>query len=184
MKSVKQWSKSIVIFHFLLVVSILTLFIIGGDEDLIVLHENVAYFVGLLILFRFYYSFNTKNDFEKISSWVHSKDEIIGFLKNIFSHKETKFHNPASSLIMIILVTLITLCIITGAIGLSGEEGSGYLSYLVSVDYSIGEKALDAHELITNLLLFFIIAHISGSIIGSVITKMNLIKSIFTFNKD
>lgn len=169
MQSAKIWSKTIVVFHILLVSSVVILFISGDEEDYIMVHENFGYFVGILIIFRIFYSLTTKNEHEKISTWIHTKKDFIYFIQNFWHHKETKYHNPASSLVMIVLLSLLIVNIITGAIGLSGSENMGYFSYISNIDSNTGETFLDIHNISSNILL---------------ISKDNLIKSIFFFNKD
>lgn len=179
---IKQWGKPIIIFHILLVISVFVLFTTGDNEDVVNIHEIIGYFVILLIISRFYYSSITKNKYEQISSWIHSKKDLINFFRTFFTHKETKFHNPASSIVMMVLLFLLTLSTISGAIALAGTESMGYLSYFVEINYKSGKLFENIHSSITDILLFFIAIHIIGSIISSIISKTNLVKSIFIFN--
>jgi cytochrome b len=183
MKNIKQWSLPIVIFHFLLIISIIVLFLTGDEESYILIHENFGYFILILIAYRVYYSFKSNKAHEKLSSWLHSRQDLIHFFRTFFNHKENKYHNPASSLVMIILISLLIINVITGSIGFTGEEGEGYLSYFIDVSYNLGESVLNLHELSSDLLLIFIIMHILGSIVSSIIIKHNIIYYIFKVKK-
>ena len=177
----KNWSKNIVAFHSLLIATVTALYL--TSEDFMLAHEILGYFIALLLIYRIFYSFKTTNVHEKLSSWFHHPKELIYFFKNFFTHKEDERHNPASSLMMLVLITLLLSHIITGSFGFAYKEEEGLLSYVIELDFSIGKILLDVHEILSNILLICIAMHIMGSIVSSIISKQNLIKSIFTFTK-
>ena len=183
MSQVKSWGKGIVFFHIGLVVSMIVLHITGEEEDWILAHEIAGYFIVSLLVFRIGYHFYTKQPQEKLTTWLHHPKDLLHFFKNLFTHKEDKYHNPASSYMMIALCSLIVLLFLTGSFGLVGEEESGFLSYFATLSYSVGNFLIDQHELLSDILYVLIILHICGSILSSLITKTNLIKPIFWFKK-
>jgi cytochrome b len=183
MSEVKEWSKPIVIFHTLLVISVLGMFI-TGENEIMQIHEALGYIVFLIILFRIYYSFITKYEEEKISSWFHHPKELIHFFKTYKGHKESKYHNIASSFMIIWLLFLLLANIITGSIGYAGVEAEGYLYNMVDISHSMGKIFKDIHLILIKLLFISIILHILGSIGSSITSKTNMLKSIFTFSKN
>jgi cytochrome b len=183
MDNKKQWSKPIVIFHTLLVFSVLGMFISGKNEIMSV-HELLGYFIFLLIIFRIYYSFSTKYPEEKISSWFHHPKELIHFFKTYKGHKESKYHNVASSFMILWLMFLLLANIITGSIGYAGVEAEGYFYNFIEVPHSIGKIFKDIHLILIKLLFISVILHILGSIGSSITSKTNMVKSIFTFSKN
>jgi cytochrome b len=176
-----RWSNSIIKFHILLIVGIIILYISG--DDYVLIHEIIGFLILFLLIWRIFYSFITNKASEKINSWFMQIKHISTFVKTFHKHKENKYHNPLASLMIIGFFVMLFLMIITGELGLVGDEEEGLFSLFMSVNYKLGEWLLDIHEFGGDLLLIMIVLHIIGAIISSIISKQNLIKSIFIRNK-
>ncbi len=59
------------------------------------------------------------------------------------------------------------------------KEGEGLLSEYIAMNSKLGDNILDLHEILSKILLILVGFHLIGAIFSSILTRENLIKSIF-----
>jgi cytochrome b len=172
------WNQTIRIFHFLLIISIVSAFL---TEDFEKIHEVIGFFVLFLILFRLFYGIFTKNRFAKLSEFFHSPKAIFRFSKSVLTFKEERHlgHNPLAGIVMFSIFTLLFVIIFSGSLGFAMKEEEGIMTLFVEANFQIGKTLLYIHHISTNLLLALIGLHLTGVLVSSILTKENLAKSIF-----
>jgi cytochrome b len=179
---IQVWSKNIRLFHSILIVLIVSAFI---TEDFEEVHEVIGYSIFLLLLYRLFYGVATTNKYEKISGFFHSPKAIMSFIKSIVKLEEERHlgHNPVAGIVMFLMIVIILVISLTGAFGFAMKDGEGILSLLISSNFQLGELLLDIHEVLTKIVLLFIGLHLSGVVVSSILTKENLLRSIFKDGK-
>jgi cytochrome b len=80
---------------------------------------------------------------------------------------------------MISIFAILILMVISGSIGFAMKEGEGLLSEYIAMNSKLGDNILDLHEILSKILLILVGFHLIGAIFSSILTRENLIKSIF-----
>lgn len=152
------WSFGLRIFHTLLVVSFVGAYISSDIDGLLALHAAFGVVVLSLLIFRIPYGFfGTK--YARFKDFALQSKALIGYMKSVFSKKEHfTGHNPASSYATLGIIAIGILCAISGLVAIGEEEGVGIFGALYGEDRIFKE----IHELLANLFIAIILAHIAG----------------------
>lgn len=172
------WTFPTRIFHWLLTIGFVIAFILGDFDNLRNLHFAFGVFVGTLIVFRLLFGIfgPAYSNFKDFPIGMKSQKE---FFKTYFSKIKTYAgHNPASSVVMLLILLIGLTCSI-----------SGYLLYATDnnvLNIGISKGFIkESHEVTANLFLLLVCIHLLG-IVGDVIfhNKSGTLKSIFTGYKN
>ena len=168
-KSVLVWDFPVRVFHWLLVVSFAGAWLSSESEAQQMIHYAFGYTAVALILFRVVWGI-VGTRYARFSQFIKGPTETIHHIKSLLTGNQHPGlgHNPAGALAMISLMILIVL------IGLTGYW---------SVKEFLGDFMSGAHEAIANLALVVVVIHIAAAIIMSFMQKENLVRSMFTGNK-
>jgi cytochrome b len=171
----KVWTISIRIFHWLLAIGFTAAYILGDFDSYENLHYAFGLFVGALVLFRLFYGlFGPKyanfKDFP-----IHIKNQIK-FVQNYFNKDKAYIgHNPAASIVMLLIFIVGLFCSISGYL-LYSNESAGL--FVVGFNKELLEET---HEILANLFLFLVVIHIVGLTTDLIFhNKLKAINSIFT----
>ena len=168
-KSVLVWDFPVRVFHWLLVVSFAGAWLSSESEAQQMIHYAFGYTAVALVLFRVVWGI-VGTRYARFSQFIKGPTETIHHLKSLLTGNQHPGlgHNPAGALAMISLMILIVL------IGLTGYW---------SVKEFLGDFMSGAHETVANLALVVVVIHIAAAIIMSFMQKENLVRSMFTGNK-
>lgn len=175
--SVKVWDLPTRIFHWLLVLAFIFIWLTQGDDRYLDIHVFAGYlFLGLLV-FRLIWGF-MGSKYAKFSNFPYLK--IWNYLATLFTTKRQHFlgHNPAGSWAVFIILGLGFMVSITGLLTLGGEERHGPLAGMIS--FALGNSFHEWHEITAWIMLGLIGIHILGVITESWLHNENLIKSMIT----
>jgi len=177
------WTKPTRIFHILLILGIIITWI-SADDDFMRIHSAVGYGVGILIIYRFVWGIIGPK-YSNFRDFNFSLKKAIDFSKGVLTNKEEYLgHNPASSLVLFLLLIVIFVVVFTGVLALSEEETKGlFSSYSNSFLLKIGIFE-DLHELTANLMLAVIFMHLSGVALHKLLHSDKTETSIFTGYKN
>ena len=188
---IKVWDIAVRIFHWSMVL-FFTIAYLSDDSELI--HVYAGYVVLGLILFRLLWGLiGTK--YARFSNFIYGKKTTFNYLKSLFSSKPKRYlgHNPAGGWMIIALLISISLIIWSG-LELYADEGKGPLAdvtvEIISEAHADDEGGQteslweEIHEIIANLTLILVLAHIAGVLLSSLIHRENLIKSMITGYKN
>jgi cytochrome b len=176
------WSLPTRLFHWLLVLAIITAYILGEEEELLNIHTSIGYFAGTLILFRILWGI-VGPKYSRFRDFHVAPSAIQGFLKNITKHKDQyPGHNPAASLIMLLILSDVLLIVFSGVLLLS-SQGEGFFSF---ISLNADPDALkELHEAFVTFLIILIASHLAGILLDFVTNrKMQTLQSIFTGYKN
>ena len=168
-KSVLVWDFPVRVFHWLLVVSFAGAWLSSESEAQQMIHYAFGYTAVALVLFRLVWGI-VGTRYARFSQFIKGPTETIHHIKSLLTGNQHPGlgHNPAGALAMISLMILMVL------IGLTGYW---------SVKEFLGDFMSGAHEAIANLALVVVVIHIAAAIIMSFMQKENLVRSMFTGNK-
>ncbi|SFV55269.1 Ni,Fe-hydrogenase I cytochrome b subunit [hydrothermal vent metagenome] len=201
--NIKVWDIVVRIFHWSLVISFFTAYI---SEEGSLLHIYSGYTVLFLITFRVLWGI-VGSKYARFSNFIYSPTTTLNYLKEFINKKPKRYlgHNPAGTLMIIILLLSLFLATISGLKIYAIEEGkSPFSENNISIitnayadydddddDYKYKNKKYkdseefweEVHEASVNFILFLIFLHILGVIISGKLHNENLIKSMITGNK-
>jgi hypothetical protein len=168
-QSVLVWDFPVRVFHWLLVISFAGAWLTSESEAQQMIHYAFGYAAVALILFRIVWGV-VGTRYARFSQFIKGPTETIGHIKALLMGNQHPGlgHNPAGALAMISLLVLILL------IGLTG---------FWSVKEYLGDLMSEAHDAIASITMAVVVIHIAAAIIMSYMQKENLVKSMFTGNK-
>ncbi len=163
--------------HIALILGLAISYLLSEFDGLLYFHAAFGVIFGVAIIFRIIWGFiGTK--YSKFSDFKFSG--LGGYFLSFFSKKE-KFigHNPASSIAIIIMLSLGFICVISGLMLYGIDENSGIFAFLYN-NYNELKFVKSIHEVSANLLLIVAIIHICGALIDKFIHKNDALNSMIT----
>ena len=87
-------------------------------------------------------------------------------------------HSPGGGAMVVTLLLFLAATVITGLMVYGGDQQAGPLAGMFTKEF--GESFEGVHELIANITLALVLAHISAVILASFVFKENLPRAMFT----
>ncbi len=172
------WTAITRLFHWLMAVMILFLFLTGDEDSFIKLHVALGVSVGVLVLFRIIFGYmNVK--YSSFKDFHLTIKDVLDHLANIFKAKSYLGHNPLAGFLMVFILLFILASAVTGLLAYGAEEGRGIFSFLNSSWFGEMEFFEDLHEVISNSILFLLLGHLAGIIFDLIFHKGKAFYSIF-----
>ncbi|MFX4211146.1 cytochrome b/b6 domain-containing protein [Aliarcobacter butzleri] len=164
------WSLPTRVFHSLFAVFILLAFL-TDDDKLLNYHAVAGYAILILLAFRLFWGFFGPK-YSKFKDFPRGKKNIKEFLNNIFEENQKYIgHNPLASYVMIAMLIVTFLVIVTGVLAFGIQEGKGILAFLNDSYFKNMKLFKEIHEILANILIALIVAHISGVILDRFLHK-------------
>ncbi|WP_138430932.1 cytochrome b/b6 domain-containing protein [Fodinibius saliphilus] len=138
------------LFAFLFLGAYIIVEIIDDESPLFTLHMTAGLIIGFMLILRISWGF-VGTTYALFSSFKMNPAEFFGYLKDAVVAKTKRYlgHNPASSYATIIMFICAAGLAITGVIMTGGSESDFYE---------------ETHDLLANIFLITVIAHIGGII--------------------
>lgn len=170
------WDLPVRVLHWLMVIAV-GLSWWSAEERVMDVHRYSGYALLGLVIFRIYWGFAGSST-ARFSQFVRGPKAIAAYVRDRPAAGPPG-HNPLGGwsvvALLLLLLTQVTLGLFVTDI--DGLE-SGPLSYLVSFETS---RALaEAHEIVFNILLGFIVLHIAAVMFYLFVRRTNLIGPMFT----
>jgi cytochrome b len=181
--NVRVWDWPVRLFHWLLVIAIIGLFVTGKvGGNWMEWHEKIGYFVLGLILFRVVWGF-VGTYHARFVNFVRGPKTIIAYTKSLFKKDSPRHlgHNPMGAISVLAFLLVVGFQAISGLFAdddimlrgpyasMVGSEWSGFITKL--------------HKWNSDLILILIGIHIAAILFYMFVKKDNLIKAMFTGKK-
>ncbi len=181
---VEVWDIAVRLFHWSLVLLVATTAITGflAAEWWLDYHVWAGYGIALLLMFRLAWGF-VGSYYARFASFRFPFRVLLKHMREVVSGKGGQYlgHNPAGALMVFALIFVLLALVLSGLIGLGGQENQGMLAAFA--DYQSGVLALEIHDILSILLLGMIVAHLAGVVLESVLSKENLVRAMVTGRK-
>jgi cytochrome b len=182
-EQVRVWDPLVRIFHWSLVGGFATAFIV--EDDLLGVHVWAGYLVLALIAVRLVWGIvGTRH--ARFTDFVRGPRQVLGYLRESLRLAAPRHlgHNPLGGAMVVALLALVGLTGLTGMALYGAQELSGPLAGLMSgTSPAVGAGLEETHEVLANLTLLFIAAHVAGVLFSSFAHRENLIASMLTGRK-
>lgn len=178
------WPLGNRISHVLMILLFAASYLSGDEDELLSLHAVFGISLGILIIFRILWGI-VGPKYSKFSDFDFSIKNLIVYLSSVFTKTKAHIgHNPASSWAIIAMFIFGLLSIVSGLLAYGVGENHGVFAFLHLAYYEDTEVFEELHELLVNIFLFIIIAHILGSLIEKFARGGDSIKSMVTGYKN
>jgi cytochrome b len=167
--SLLVWDLPVRVFHWLLVISVLSAWCLAGYSGL--LHETAGYVALALVLFRLVWGF-VGTRFALFADFVKPPKVVLEYLCATFQSHSSRHigHNPAGGVMIVLVLGLI---IVIGT--------TGFMQ--TTVRYFGVAWVETAHRYAATALIWLVPLHIIGVIVSSRMHGENLLKAMFTGRK-
>ncbi len=177
---VRVWDPLVRIFHWTLAGGFATAFIV--EDDLLGVHIWAGYLALALIAVRLVWGLIGPRH-ARFSDFVRKPSAVLAYVRDALRLRAPRYlgHNPAGGAMVIALMIAVALTGLSGLAVYGAEELSGPLAPLMSgLSRSWGHFFEEVHEVMANLTLVLIVAHVAGVIFSSLSHRENLISSMVT----
>lgn len=177
---VRVWDPLVRTFHWALAAGFATAFIV--EDDLLSVHVWAGYLVLALIVVRLVWGL-IGTPHARFSDFVRKPSEVLAYVRDALRLRAPRYlgHNPAGGAMVIALMIAVALTGLSGLAVYGAEELSGPLAPLMSsLPASWGHFFEEVHEVMANLTLVLIVAHVAGVIFSSLSHRENLIAGMIT----
>ncbi len=177
---VRVWDPLVRVFHWSLVASFTTAFLV--EDDLLGVHVWAGYLVLILIAVRLLWGvIGTRH--ARFSDFVRGPAQVLAYLRDALRFRARRYlgHNPAGGAMVVALLVLVSATGLSGMALYGTQELSGPLAPLMGgLPVFWAEAMEETHEVLANLTLVFILAHVAGVLFSSLSHRENLVASMFT----
>jgi cytochrome b len=175
-KSVYVWDLFVRFFHWTLVVGFTIAYF---TEDPLIVHVWAGYVVGALILARVAWGF-VGPERARFSDFIYDPATTFHYVRDLLQFRGRRYlgHSPGGGYMVIALLVFLAATVITGLLVYAGEQQAGPLAGMLSKD--TGESIEEVHEIVSNITLALVIAHIAAVALASFVHRENLVSAMIT----
>ncbi len=183
MKSISVWDLPVRLFHWLLVLSIIGLFVtqeLGGNW--MEWHKRLGFFVIGLILFRFMWGL-VGNQHARFLNFVRGPSAVLAYMRDMKNPQTKRYlgHNPMGALSVIAFLLVIGFQAVTGLFADDDIMLSG--PYAVAVSKEISDLLTKIHKINSNVIIGLVVLHLGAIGFYFFIKRDNLVKPMITGQK-
>lgn len=179
-KRIRVWDPLVRLFHWSLVAGFATAFIV--EDDLLGVHVWAGYLVLALISVRLVWGLiGTRH--ARFSDFVRGPRTVGAYIRDALRLRAPRYlgHNPAGGAMVVVLLVAVTLTGLSGLAVYGAQELSGPLAPMLSgLSESWGHLFEEIHEVLANLTLALIVAHVAGVLFSSLAHQENLIGAMLS----
>lgn len=177
-REVYVWDPFVRLFHWTLVIAFTVAYILT-DEDVLKIHVWAGYVVGALVVARVIWGF-VGPEHARFTDFVYSPGASLRYVRDLVLFRAERHlgHSPGGGAMVVTLLLFLAATVITGLMVYGGDQQAGPLAGMFTKEF--GESFEGVHELIANITLALVLAHISAVILASFVFKENLPRAMFT----
>jgi cytochrome b len=177
-REVYVWDPFVRLFHWTLVIAFTVAYVLT-DEDVLKIHVWSGYVVGALVVARVIWGF-VGPEHARFTDFVYAPGASLRYVRDLilFKAKRHLGHSPGGGAMVVTLLVFLAATVITGLVVYGGDQQAGPLAGMFTKEF--GESFEGVHELIANITLALVLAHISAVILASFVFRENLPRAMFT----
>ena len=151
-------------FHWVLVVAFTVAYL--TEDDLLSVHVWAGYLVGGLIVARVIWGF-VGPAHARFADFVTTPAEALRYVRDLLLLRSQRHlgHSPGGGAMVVLLLVLLAATVVTGLVVYGGDQQAGPLAGMFTKE--TGELMEDVHELLANISLALIIAHVAAVVFAS-----------------
>ncbi len=183
MNSIRVWDLPVRLFHWLLTLSILGLFItVQLGSEWMEWHKRLGYVALGLVLFRVVWGF-VGSHHARFATFVRKPSTVIAYAKSLRAGGAKQFlgHNPLGALSVIALLACVGFQAVSGLFANDDIDFQGPYASMVSKAWS--NRLTGLHKLNSDLLLILLGLHLAAIAYYVFFKRENLLKAIVTGEK-
>jgi cytochrome b len=171
------WDLFVRVFHWTLVAAFTIAYF--TEDDLLKVHVWAGYLVGALIVARVVWGFVGPRH-ARFSDFVCAPATTLAYVRDLLLFRAERHlgHSPGGGAMVILLLLFLAATVVTGLVVYGGEQQAGPLAGMFTKD--TGEALEEVHDLLANITLALILAHIAAVILASFVHRENLVRAIIT----
>jgi cytochrome b len=149
------------------------------EDDLLTVHVWAGYLVGVLVLARVFWGFVGPRH-ARFSDFIYGPVTTLRYVRDLVFFRAERHlgHSPGGGAMVVLLLSFLTATVVTGLVVYGGEQQAGPLAGMFTKD--TGESMEEIHEVIANITLALIIAHIAAVMLASFVHRENLVRAMVT----
>jgi cytochrome b len=177
-REVYVWDPFVRLFHWTLVIAFTVAYVLT-DEDVLKIHVWSGYVVGALVVARVIWGF-VGPEHARFTDFVYAPGTSLRYVRDLILFKAERHlgHSPGGGAMVVTLLLFLAATVITGLVVYGGDQQAGPLGGMFTKEF--GESFEGVHELIANITLALVLAHISAVILASFVFRENLPRAMFT----
>jgi cytochrome b len=177
-REVYVWDPFVRVFHWTLVVAFTVAYLLTG-EDVLTVHVWAGYVVGVLIVARVIWGF-VGPEHARFSDFVYSPGASLRYVRDLILFRAERHlgHSPGGGAMVVTLLIFLAASVVTGLVVYGGDQQAGPLAGMFTKEF--GESFEEVHELIANITLALVCAHIAAVILASFAFRENLPRAMIT----
>ena len=176
---VKIWDLGLRLFHWLLVIVVISLLISGFffHKPFLIYHNILGYGLICLLIFRMVWGV-VGSEFSRFGSFLFSIKDSIGYVRALLHARQPHYlgHNPLAALMVFALLAMLAALAVSGVLALGGGEFEGPLGRLTT--QSAGEAATALHARLAWGLIGLVTLHLFGVSVSACRGEPRLIRSM------
>jgi len=171
------WDPFVRLFHWTLVVAFTVAYL--TEDDLLNVHVWAGYLVGGLVGARVTWGF-VGPAHARFADFLCSPADTLRYVRDLvlFRAKRHLGHSPGGGAMVVLLLLFLGATVVSGLVVYGGEQQAGPLAGMFTKD--TGEKVEEVHELLANITLALVLAHIAAVVLASFVHGENLVRAMFT----
>jgi len=171
------WDPFVRLFHWSLVVGFTIAYL--TEDDLLTVHVWAGYAVGVLIVARVVWGFVGPHH-ARFSDFVYSPATTLRYARDLLLFRAKRYlgHSPGGGAMVVLLLLLLATTVATGLVVYGGEQQAGPLAGMFTKE--TGEAIEKAHEVIANVTLGCVLAHVTAVVLASFAHRENLVRAMLT----
>jgi cytochrome b len=171
------WDPFVRLFHWALVVAFTVAYL--TEDDFLKVHVWAGYLVGGLVVARIVWGF-VGPAHARFADFIYSPAETLRYVRDLLLLRAERHlgHSPGGGAMVLLLLVLLAATVTTGLVVYGGEQQAGPLAGLFTKD--TGESVEEVHELLANITLALILAHIAAVVLASFVLRENLVRAMVT----
>jgi cytochrome b len=175
-KLVYVWDLFVRLFHWTLVVGFTVAYF---TEDPLIVHVWAGYVVGALIVARVVWGLIGPR-YARFSDFVYGPVATLRYVRDLILLRSPRYlgHSPGGGAMVMLLLAFLAATVLTGLLVYGGEQQAGPLAGMLSKD--TGEAIEEVHEVVANITLALVIAHIAAVALASFVHRENLVGAMIT----